>query len=123
MNMKSSIGSIILILTALNLHAEDGQNLWLRGKSTGSVNVVYARTSLTLAIAKQELEQGWQGKDEATVVLTIKKDKSIKGDGFKLTAQRGFRPIQNLEFYMAFMNCCVASKQVSRFGGDFQSLV
>jgi len=85
MNMKSSIGSFILILTALHLHAEDGHNLWLRGKSTGSVNIVCARSSSTLSIAKQELEQGWQGKDEATVVLAIKKDKAIKGDGFKLT--------------------------------------
>jgi len=83
--MKNSFVFFILILTAFHIHAEDGHNLWLRGKNTGSVNVVCAKTSPTLSIAKQELEQGWQGKDGAKIVLTIKKDKAIKGDGFKLS--------------------------------------
>lgn len=83
--MKLSISLFLLLFTALNIHAEDGHSLWLRAKSTGSVNVVSARNSPTLAIAKQELEQGWQGKDGAKIVLTIKKDKAIKGDGFKLS--------------------------------------
>jgi alpha-glucuronidase len=83
--MRNSIVFFILLLTAFNLHAEDGRNLWLRAKSTGSVSVVCAKSSPTLAIAKQELEQGWQGKDGAKIVLTIKKDKAVKGDGFKLS--------------------------------------
>lgn len=83
--MKLSISLFLLLLTALNIHAEDGHSLWLRAKSTGIVNIVCAKSSPTLAIAKQELEQGWQGKDGAKIVLTIKKDKAIKGDGFKLS--------------------------------------
>jgi len=83
--MKSIIFFFILILAVLNLNAEDGHNLWLRSKSTGSVNIVCAKSSPTLAIAKQEMEQGWQGKEGSKMVLTIKKDKAIKGDGFKLS--------------------------------------
>ena len=83
--MKTTIGLFILIFTVMTLHAEDGHNLWLRAKSTGSVSVVCAKSSPALAIAKQELEQGWQGKDGAKIVLTIKKDKAVKGDGFKLS--------------------------------------
>ena len=55
--MKSNIVFFILILTTFNLHAEDGHNLWLRAKSTGSVNIVCERRSSTLDIAKQELEK------------------------------------------------------------------
>ena len=43
------------------------------------------KTPPTISIAKLELKQGWQGKDGAKVVLTIKKDKAVKGDGFKLS--------------------------------------
>ncbi|MEZ7914045.1 alpha-glucuronidase [Macellibacteroides fermentans] len=75
----------MLLLVAFNSHAEDGHNLWLRAKSTGPVSVVCAKTSPTLAIAKEELEQGWQGKKDAKIALTITKDKAIKGDGFKLS--------------------------------------
>jgi alpha-glucuronidase len=83
--MKTTIGLLILIFTVMNLHAEDGHNLWLRNKGAGSVNIVCTKVSPTLAIAKQELAQGWQGQDGAKIVLTIKKDKAIKGDGFKLS--------------------------------------
>jgi alpha-glucuronidase len=83
--MKKCVVLYILLLTVIHIHAEDGHSLWLRGKSKGSVSVVCAKSSPSLAIAKQELEQGWQGKDGARIVLTIKKDKAIKGDGFKLS--------------------------------------
>ncbi|HEY4788612.1 MAG TPA: alpha-glucuronidase [Bacteroidales bacterium] len=83
--MKGFIIVFILVFPARFLQAEDGHNLWLRSKSTGQVNVVCKKGSPTLLIAKQELEQGWRGKPGASVDLTIKKDKAIKGDGFKLT--------------------------------------
>lgn len=86
MNIKTRIVSIVLVLAALNLQAENGHSLWLRAKSSGTVNVVCAKNSTTLAIAKQELEQGWLGQNGAKIVLTVKKDKAIKGDGFKLSA-------------------------------------
>jgi len=84
--MKISAIFLILIVSLHNLHAEDGHNLWLRNKNTGNVTVVCADKSATTAIAVQELKDGWQGQDGATITLKIKKDKTIKTDGFKLSA-------------------------------------
>jgi alpha-glucuronidase len=84
--MKIAVSIFILVLTTMGLHAEDGHNLWLRNKNTGTVNVVCAKNSPTLTIAREELQKGWQGKDGASVVFTIKRDKAIKKDGFKLSA-------------------------------------
>jgi alpha-glucuronidase len=83
---KSKLFSLIFLFSLLNLHAENGHSLWLRSKSSGLVNIVCAKNSPTLAIAKQELEQGWLGQNGAKIVLNVKKDKAIKGDGFKLSA-------------------------------------
>ena len=84
--MKTNIFFYILISITVSLHAEDGHNLWLRNKNSGSVNVICKKNSPTLAIAKQELEQGWQGKDQALVELTVIQDKAIIGNGFKLSS-------------------------------------
>lgn len=85
--MRNVLAFFTLLLFAQNIYAEDGHNLWLRAKSTGSVNIVVsAKGSSTLAIAKQELEQSWQGENRAKLALSLKKDKTIKGDGFKLSA-------------------------------------
>jgi alpha-glucuronidase len=86
MKIKIIISILILVLTVQYLQAEDGHSLWLRSKSTASVNIVCKTNSPTLSIAKQELQQGWQGPENATVLLSLKKDKTIKSDGFKLTA-------------------------------------
>ena len=83
--MKVSVYFFLFVLISVNLHAEDGHNLWLRNNSTGHVNVVCSRSSPTLAIAVQELQQGWQGKDGATIVLALKRDKAIRNNGFKLS--------------------------------------
>lgn len=85
--MKSFISTVIMAFTVLCLHAENGHDLWLRNKNPLPVNIVCAKNSATLSIARQELQQGWQGKAGATVTLTIlkKEDKIIKGDGFKLS--------------------------------------
>lgn len=85
LNMKNNLVFFILILTTLHLHAEDGHSLWLRSQSTGLVNVVCAKSSPTLTIAKEELKQGWRGKNGAKLLLTLKTNKAIKGDGFKLS--------------------------------------
>ena len=61
--MKSCfINLIILFIISLNLHAEDGHNLWLRGHSTGSVNVVCSKNSATLDIAKAGIETMLAGR-------------------------------------------------------------
>lgn len=76
---------LLLICVPFLLHAEDGHNLWLRAKSTAPVNVICSKHSATIDIAKQELLNGWQGKPNATFVLTVKPTKEIKGDGYMLT--------------------------------------
>lgn len=65
--------------------SDTGHDLWLGGKSSGNVNVVCSERSATLSIAIQELEKGWQGKPGATLILTVKNDKTLKYDGFKLS--------------------------------------
>jgi alpha-glucuronidase len=76
---------VFILIQSVFLQAEDGHNLWLRAKGSSPVNVICPKKSVTIDIARQELQQGWLGKPEYSVVLTIKADKSIKGDGFKLT--------------------------------------
>jgi alpha-glucuronidase len=81
---NSFICLVILLFAFINLFAENGHNLWLRGQSTGSVKVVCSKNSAVLEIAKNELIQYWQGKSGTTVNLTIKPNKLIMGDGFQL---------------------------------------
>lgn len=76
--------SLLIISTCAN--AEDGHQLWLRNDYTTEVDIICAKQSATLEIAKQELLKNWQGEKGATITLTIKKDKQIVGDGFKLSA-------------------------------------
>ncbi len=83
--MKALITFLMLIIFTLSAKAETGHELWLRKHSHNAVTVVCSANSATLSIARQELEQGWQGKAGASVALTIKPDKSIKGDGYRLT--------------------------------------
>ncbi len=84
--MKITVSVLIFFFLTLGLRAEDGHSLWLRGKNATSVNVVCSKKSATLEIAKQELQHGWQGKEGASVTFSVKSDKQIKGDGFKLSA-------------------------------------
>ncbi|MDI3320589.1 alpha-glucuronidase [Pinibacter soli] len=77
--------SCILLLATLTLRAQDGHSLWLQHKTPKSVTIICAKKSPTLSIAIQELKEGWQGKADATVTLTIPKNKTIGFDGFKLT--------------------------------------
>jgi alpha-glucuronidase len=84
--MRTITGILILFFVTLSVKAETGHELWLRNHSVDPVKVVCSADSATLSIALRELKQGWQGKAGATVVLTVKPDKSIIGDGYKLTA-------------------------------------
>ncbi|MBK5269388.1 MAG: hypothetical protein JJE22_00105, partial [Bacteroidia bacterium] len=59
--MKKTIFNIFFILTILSLNAQDGHELWLRNKTAVPVTIVCAKNSPTLSIARQELQQGWQG--------------------------------------------------------------
>ncbi|MBK5272509.1 MAG: alpha-glucuronidase, partial [Bacteroidia bacterium] len=83
--MKKTILNIFFILTILSLNAQYGHELWLRNKTAVPVTIVCAKNSPTLSIARQELQQGWQGQQGASVNLLITKNKAIKADGFRLT--------------------------------------
>jgi alpha-glucuronidase len=82
--MKNIANILILIILVFSARAENGHELWLRKQTPNPVKVVCSAQSATLDIARQELQNGWKGKAGATIVLTIKHDKSIKGDGFKI---------------------------------------
>lgn len=83
--MRAIILSLLLLFTISCLNAEDGHSLWLRKRNPVPVTIVCAKNSPTLSIAKQELQQGWQGKSGATVTLNVKINKAIRDDGFRLT--------------------------------------
>jgi len=83
--MKKYIGLFILILSAAIIRAEDGSKLWLRYVSTKTITILCDTNSPTLAIARNELEKGWDGEAGTTIALTIKEDKTIAGDGFRLS--------------------------------------
>ena len=82
--MRGLILSCILIVISGFTRADDGHRLWLKGHSTSGVKVICKRQSATLDIARQELLQGWQGDEGASVQLILQNDKSVKGDGFQL---------------------------------------
>ncbi len=83
--MKILFNAVLLLLLAAGVHAENGHDLWLRNQHALSVRVVCTKNAPTIAIARQELQQNWQGVANASVVLSVKPDKTIKGDGFRLS--------------------------------------
>jgi alpha-glucuronidase len=87
LHVRIVICSSVLFLSAFAAKAEDGHQLWLRGQSASQAKIISSGNSATLDIARQELQQGWQGKAGASVVLKINTDKSIKDDGYKLTTE------------------------------------
>lgn len=83
--MKKILLNAFLLFAVFNIHAQQGHELWLRNKTAVPVNVVCAKSSPTLTIAKQELQQGWHGQPNSTIDLSITKNKEIKNDGFRLS--------------------------------------
>lgn len=84
--MRIITSIFILLFAGLAAKAETGNELWLRKHNADPVKVVSAAGSATLRIAIDELQQGWRGAAGASVVLAVKPDKAIRGDGYKLTA-------------------------------------
>ena len=82
--MKTLINILLILLFSVQLQAENGHDLWLRNTSSQPVKIVCKKSSPTLTIAREELKNGWQGKAGATVTLTLKHNKAIKEDGFRL---------------------------------------
>ena len=75
------------MLLSLSVRAENGHQLWLRGRRTAPVHVVSKGHSPTLLIAEQELEQCWQGKPDDTVFLELGSYPRITTDGYRLTSK------------------------------------
>ncbi|MDP4149448.1 MAG: alpha-glucuronidase [Bacteroidota bacterium] len=74
----------ILLAFPVAARAQEGQDLWLRDATPSPVNIICSRTSPTLTIARQELQQGWHGKPNASLSLTITKNKEIGAEGYRL---------------------------------------
>lgn len=68
--------------------AVNGSELWLAKQSTNRVTVLGSLKTPMLKLAGSELQNGWQGQDGATIQLIIKKDKSLKADGFRLDSTK-----------------------------------
>lgn len=83
--MKVVFNVLFFFIVITCLAQENGHQLWLRYKNAKPVTVICSKNSPTLAIARQELQNGWQGEPNASVTLTIKKDKALKDDGFRLS--------------------------------------
>ncbi|MGE5943181.1 MAG: alpha-glucuronidase [Flavobacteriales bacterium] len=83
--LKCRISLVFFLIFTLTLHAQNSHDIWLQNKKAKSVNVKTSKQSPTLDIAKNELINGWQGTEGTTITLTIKKDKSLHTDGFKIT--------------------------------------
>lgn len=83
--MKIILQLVLFVFVSISVFAEDGHNLWLCHSNPKPVNVVCAKSSSTLILAKQELQQGWEGEPGASVSLVIKADKAIRGDGFRIS--------------------------------------
>jgi alpha-glucuronidase len=83
--MKAILFHLFFLSSILSLKAQDGHELWLRKQTPVPVTVISSKKSPSLNMAVQELKQDWQGNSGATVTLTLKNDKAIKADGFKLS--------------------------------------
>lgn len=81
--IKTACTYFLFLLLGFAAKADDGHALWLRKRPANPVNVVCAKQSPILEIARKELQDGWLGSAGATFVLTIKKDRSIRGDGYR----------------------------------------
>lgn len=65
--------------------AEDGSRLWLQQAAGSGGQVTAPYQSPTLDIAVNELQQAWRGEP---VILTLKKDKQLKPDGFSIRHEK-----------------------------------
>jgi alpha-glucuronidase len=76
--------ALMFSLGSLTIHAINGNDLWLTTANIGSVTVQGSLKTPMLQLAAKELQEGWQGKNGVICRLTVKKDKSLRSDGFRL---------------------------------------
>lgn len=75
---------ILCVFVAQSVFALNGSELWLAKQSTRRVAVLGSLKTPMMQLAGKELQDGWQGRNGASFQLTIKKDNSLKKDGFRL---------------------------------------
>jgi alpha-glucuronidase len=88
---RSLVLSILFSLHVFSIKAVDGAELWLGRPIPQAVRVVARQKSPMIKLAVDEIRNGWQGQQGATVVLTVikdGKDKDLKDDGYRLDSLR-----------------------------------
>lgn len=84
---KTKISLLMLsVLVVPAVLAVNGNDLWLTTSNKGRVTVQGSLKTPMLQMAAKELQEGWQGNDGVTIRMTVKKDPSLKKDGFRLSA-------------------------------------
>ncbi len=73
-----------LLIFFSGIQAQEPHDLWLQRKEAKPVRV-QAKKSAFLDLAKEELVNGWQGKEGATFKFSVENNKLIEGDGFLIT--------------------------------------
>jgi len=66
-------------------YAENGSSLWLRYEQGNQSEIYSNKNTPTLQTAIQVLKEAWKG---APVTLTIRKNPSLKEDGFTIHTQK-----------------------------------
>jgi len=78
---------LVLVLSLIgvqNTMAVNGSDLWLTSLTPKRVIIVGALKTPMMQLASKELSDGWQGRDKASFKFVIKKDLSLKKDGFRM---------------------------------------
>lgn len=77
---------LFCLVFILPTQAESGRRLWLHTVATAHVTITSNRKSPTIDLARDELQQGWQGESGQSVSLKVVKDKALTADGFRLSS-------------------------------------
>ncbi len=119
--MKYRILSLIYLIFffIVQIAAEDGSRLWLRQASDAKAQVTLPYQSATLDLAAGELRRAWKGNP---IVLTIKKDKRLKQDGYCIQSENGkiaiFSPTEAGILYGAYH--LLRLQETATLQSDFQ---
>lgn len=82
--------------------AVNGHELWLTTLPSQPVNVVCSKVTPVTQTAIDLLKERWQGPANGTINLKIVRDKSLKADGYRLTATGVESTTENGLLYGAF---------------------
>lgn len=83
-NMKNQILLVSFLLLGHYGFSQVAHKLWLNSAQGKDVTVFCDGNSQTLLMAKAELKHNWKGDPKEKVYLEIKKDTSLKSDGFSI---------------------------------------